>query len=87
VKHKQEKNNTYYARDTTKKSLDVMTKLNFLLSLHYPPDESGPGLPPPGGLGTLLLIILILVSLPAQDEMCQESIFFLLQIPSLPRSY
>jgi hypothetical protein len=66
------KNTTYYARDTTKKESGCDDKLNFLLSLHYPPDEIGPGLPPPGGLGTLLLIILILVSLPAQeDEVCQ----------------
>jgi hypothetical protein len=71
VEHKQEKRNKYYARDTQKKESGCDDFLNFLLSLHYPPDEIGPGLPPPGGLGTLLLIILILVSLPAQDEVCQ----------------
>jgi hypothetical protein len=68
VEHKQEKEQHILCKRYDKKESGCDDFLNFLLSLHYPPDEIGPGLPPPGGLGTLLLIILILVSLPAQDE-------------------
>ena len=50
---------------------NVILSLDFFLAPHDSVDEIAPGFPPSRGLGTLLLVILILVSLP------KKKIFFI----------
>ena len=56
---------------------NVILSLDFFLAPHDSVDEIAPGFPPSRGLGTLLLVILILVSLPKKNIFYRrKGIFF-----------
>ena len=56
---------------------NVILSLDFFLAPHDSVDEIAPGFPPSRGLGTLLLVILILVSFPKKNIFYRrKGIFF-----------
>ena len=57
---------------------NVILSLDFFLAPHDSVDEIAPGFPPSRGLGTLLLVILILVSLPKKIFFIEEKEFLLM---------